>query len=149
MLSNPVVEGIDCLCNIITTADLACKKGLFSSPTLLYAGLTGLDCTSTSLGALFGCPTGAVIGGVGGVPGAIVGCFLGAKFGDIVIDTVAFALQNYITQDTVLPCAQIEACKSVYQKLISPPPIYYDGPFPSSGPILATFGKSCGPECLH
>jgi RHS repeat-associated protein len=105
----PLVEKADCACNVLTAANLYCNKQFTRAAA--YGLLTAIDCMSIELGELLGVPLGGAIGtvlnpGVGTAGGAAVG----AVFGDALVDVAAFAVQNYITQGTVLPQAQVNAC---------------------------------------
>jgi hypothetical protein len=105
----PPIETIDCACNWLTTAQLYCNVGWQSAG--LYAIPTILDCVSLPLAA----SAGAIIGGLIGLPGgpaAFATGALGATVADTAWDSVAWALQNMIVNQSInpLPVASYQAC---------------------------------------
>jgi len=136
--SNPVVEGVDCACNILTTlqeiynrgADGGCWDIANLSTTDIslitaLAELTIIDCGSLPIGTALGELIGGLVGGGGGgaaagPPGAVgggaAGAGVGAIVGDFIVDVAAMALQNLITQGTPLPVAQYRACERLVRR---------------------------------
>jgi integrase/recombinase XerD len=101
---SPLTEGMDCLCNILTTITTGCNKG--ASAGISYGILTAADCASTALGtAIFGAigGGGGTVGGgpPGGIAGGLSGGALGAVIGSAVIDFGTWLIQNQIATDTL------------------------------------------------
>ena len=66
-----------------------------------------------------GGPPGAVGGAVGGAAAAAAaGKILGEAIGWFVADVIPMLVQNYITQDTVLPLNQIDACSRLIDLIL-------------------------------
>ena len=100
-----VVERVDCACNLLTTAQLACKN---SWPQFFAYGIaTYADCRSvpigTFIGGLLGFDVGAAGGGtagtvvepgggtaVGAVGGTVFGVPIGIAVGDAFVDIAMF-----------------------------------------------------------
>lgn len=136
--SNPVVEGVDCACNILTTLQEIYNRGAdggcwdianLTTPDILLitalAELTIIDCGSLPIGTALGGLIGGLVGGGGGgaaagPPGAVgggaAGAGVGAIVGDFIVDVAAMALQNLITQGTPLPAAQYRACERLARR---------------------------------
>jgi hypothetical protein len=93
----------------VTYADLYCNKAY--SKANAYGLLTGIDCLSIPLGRLVGPAIGATVACVVTSGAAIPeSAAAGEMLGDALVDLAAFAAQNYITQETVVPRAQRAAC---------------------------------------
>ena len=100
---------------MVSTAQTLCSQGVVAA--VAYGAITALDCSSANFSAA-GCGAGAAVGGVvggvagpgGSIAGGILGCFVGAKAADAAIDTAAFALQNYLSQNTACPVSQVSSC---------------------------------------
>jgi outer membrane lipoprotein SlyB len=127
-LGDPATELIDCACNIMTAADLFAEGR--SAAGWAYLTLTVADCLSTQIGAALGAAVLSLVGAsggtaaapgpgtaAGGAAGAAAGSKVGAVVGGVIIDVLAMGAQNLITQDTVLPKEQYEACCRVGKKL--------------------------------
>ncbi len=131
--ASPFIEGLDCVCNIMTILQHIYNIGAddsgcwnLSNITLgekvslvNLAGLTFADCASLPIGASVGAFILGLVGGAGETaaePGAgtIVGggggALTGAMLGDFIVDITAMALQNIITQGTPLPINQCHSC---------------------------------------
>ncbi len=132
--TNPVVEAVDCGCNILTFFQELYKRGnrggCYSRANLstadealltILAGATLADCLSTPVGALLSGIIGGLLGigggTAGGPPGEAVGGIgggiSGAVVGDFVFDIVAEFTKNMIIQGSPLPVEQAEACERV------------------------------------
>ena len=117
--TNPVVEAVDCGCNILTFFQDLYKRGnrggCYSRANLstadealltILAGATLADCLSTPVGALLSGIIGGLLGigggTAGGPPGEAVGGIgggiSGAVVGDFVFDIVAEFTKNMIIQ---------------------------------------------------
>jgi len=81
----PAIDQVDCVCNLLTTAQQFCNNGSLSG--FLYFLATIADCVSFALGIVFVNP-----------------------WVDFGIDVVAAALQNLMLQGSVWPCSQWRAC---------------------------------------
>lgn len=132
--NNPAVEMIDCACNIITLIQEIYKRGtpnnsnkgcwsISNFTPMDFVAIENLfllvliDCTSLAIGPALGASVGAITGGSSGGPaGAVAGAGTGAIIGDFLVDAAAMAAQNYITQGTPLPEAQLAACSRLATK---------------------------------
>jgi outer membrane protein OmpA-like peptidoglycan-associated protein len=127
---NPVVEAADCTCNILTLMQEVYKRGNVNgcwSPLnmsasdafalQLLAALAVIDCGSVPIGDALG---GFILGlfGTAAEPGGgtVAGGAAGVLLGDFIVDLATMAMQNYITQGTVLPVAQMKACGRLVDK---------------------------------
>jgi hypothetical protein len=129
--NNPVIESIDCICNVLTFLqelyNRGNKGGCYSLSNLsstditllgTLAAATAADCFSLPIGSAVGGLIGALLGfgggSAGGPPGeavgAIGGAITGASIGDFIVDVGGSAIQNLITQGVPWPAAQAQAC---------------------------------------
>jgi hypothetical protein len=144
--SHPAVEILDCLCNVLTAAQMfynfgadgGCWDGRrFTEAEAArlgaFLGATAMDCGSSIIGQLIGIllggTGGATAGGtggttvgpegtvVGGAGGGVVGAGVGALIGGAIVDLIAMAAQNMAQQGTPLPDAQMTACDRSWQRL--------------------------------
>ena len=114
----------------------------------LLGGTTYVDCASLPIGSILGTwiggliglagggtagagagsaagPPGAAAGGVvGGAGGTVGGAAVGIAITDMLVDLLAMGLQNYITQGTVLPISQLNACGRLIERLGTSIPNY-------------------------
>ena len=106
--SSPLVERVDCLCNVLSSFGQMCDTGISSWQFWAYSALTTLDCASAPVAIVLGGLVGeAAYPAGGGVIGAIIGA---TPAGDAAVDVAAMALQNMVTQGTPLPMSQGKSC---------------------------------------
>ncbi|MCL2118101.1 MAG: RHS repeat-associated core domain-containing protein [Planctomycetaceae bacterium] len=103
---HPVIEGLDCLCNVASAIGNYCDKGA-TLQSHAYAAVTAADCLS-SIPVPAKCLVGGLIGttAIGGVPGFEFGCVMGELLGDPVFDLAIFAAENLISQGSIFPKKQ-------------------------------------------
>jgi hypothetical protein len=144
--SNAVIENLDCLCNVLTAAQMFYNFGAdggcwdrtrFTEGEAArlgaFLGATVVDCYSANIGQLIGILLGGgggmTAGGaggttvgpegtvVGGAGGGGFGAAVGALLGAAIVDLVALAAQNMAQQGTPLPQAQLTACERTWQRM--------------------------------
>jgi hypothetical protein len=132
--NNPVVEWMDCLCNVLTFFQELYKRGYYrgcwsqmyldqadEALLTILGGAVAVDCLSLPvggivgglLGALFIGGEGTAVGPAGTAGGGIAGGIFGASVGDFVLDFVAEFTKNMIIQGVPWPAEQAQACERV------------------------------------